>query len=81
MGLYSQEFNIPLEDLVFNAGEEYNHFFTIPANKFSKANKVIQTNGGNLFKIGKVISEESIFILKDNIRSELKSKGYEHFSD
>ena len=81
VGLYSQEFNIPLEDLVFNAGEEYNHFFTIPANKFSKANKVIQTNGGNLFRIGKVISEESIFILKDNIRSELKSNGYEHFSD
>ena len=29
--MYSQEFNIPLEDLVFNAGEEYIHFFTIPA--------------------------------------------------
>ena len=79
--LYSQEFNIPLEDLVFNAGEEYNHFFTIPANKFSKANKIIQTYGGKLFKIGKVISEEIIFILKHNIRSELKSNGYEHFSD
>ena len=78
--LYSQEFNIPLEDLVFNAGEEYIHFFTIPVNKFSKANKVIQTHGGRLFKIGKVISEENIFILKENIRSELKSNGYEHFS-
>ncbi|MHA1932513.1 MAG: thiamine-phosphate kinase [Promethearchaeota archaeon] len=78
--LYSQEFNIPLEDLVFNAGEEYIHFFTIPVNKFSKANKVIQAHGGRLFKIGKVISEENIFILKENIRSELKSNGYEHFS-
>jgi thiamine-monophosphate kinase len=78
--MYSQEFNIPLEDLVFNAGEEYIHFFTIPANKFSKAYKVIQTHGGRLFKIGKVISEENIFILKENIRNELKSNGYEHFS-
>ena len=78
--LYSQEFNISLEDLVFNAGEEYIHFFTIPANKFSKAYKVIQTYGGKLFKIGKVLSEESIFILKENIRSKLKSNGYEHFS-
>ena len=77
--LYSQEFNIPLEDLVFNAGEEYIHFFTIPANEFSKANKLIQTHGGRLFEIGRVISEEHIFILKENIRSELKSKGYEHF--
>jgi len=79
--MYSQEFNIPLEDLVFNAGEEYIHFFTIPANKFFKANKVIQTHGGNLFKIGNVISEEGIFILKEGIRSELKSNGYEHFSN
>jgi thiamine-monophosphate kinase len=79
--LYSQEFNIPLEDLVFNAGEEYIHFFTIPPNKFSKAKKVIQSYGGRLFKIGNVISEEGIFILKENIRSELKSNGYEHFSN
>ena len=78
--LYSQEFNVSLEDLVFNAGEEYIHFFTIPANNFSKAYKVIQTYAGNLLKIGKVISEESIYILKENIRSELKSNGYEHFS-
>ena len=79
--LYSQEFNIPLEDLVFNAGEEYIHFFTIPENEFPKANKVIQSHGGSLFKIGKAISEENIFILKENIRSELKSNGYEHFSN
>ncbi|MHA2180723.1 MAG: thiamine-phosphate kinase [Promethearchaeota archaeon] len=78
--IYSQEFNIPLEDLIFNAGEEYIHFFTIPKNKFSKAYKAIQTHGGKFFRIGKVISEENIFILKENIRSELKSKGYEHFN-
>ena len=79
--LYSQEFNISLEDLVFNAGEEYIHFFTIPKNKFFKASKVIQAHGGSLFKIGNVISEEGVFILKNNIRSELKSNGYEHFSN
>ncbi len=79
--LYSQEFKIPLEDLVLNAGEEYIHLFTIPANKFSKANKAIQTQNGRLFKIGKVISEESIFILKENVRSELKGNGYKHFSN
>jgi thiamine-monophosphate kinase len=79
--LYSQEFNIPLEDLVFNAGEEYIHFFTIPEYKFSQANKVIQKTGGKLFKIGNVISEKGIFILKENIRSEIKSYGFEHFNN
>ncbi len=78
---YSQEFNISLEDLIFNGGEEYIHFFTIPANKFSKAKRVVQTHGGRIFKIGKVTSEEGIFILKENIRSELKSNGYEHFNN
>ncbi|MHA2035643.1 MAG: thiamine-phosphate kinase [Promethearchaeota archaeon] len=79
--LYSNEFNILLEDLVLNAGEEYIHLFTIPPNKFSKAKKVIQAQNGRLFKIGRVISEEGIFILKENTRRELKSKGYEHFSN
>ncbi|MFX1454192.1 MAG: thiamine-monophosphate kinase [Promethearchaeota archaeon] len=77
---YSQEFNIPIEDLVFNAGEEFIHFFTIPINNFSKARNAIRSQGGNLFSIGKVISEENIFIMKDNLRSQLKNYGYEHFT-
>ena len=78
--LYSQEFNIPLENLVFNGGEEYIHLFTIKANNFFKAKKEIQTKGGTIFKIGKVIPEEYIYILKDNKRSRLKSYGFEHFT-
>jgi thiamine monophosphate kinase len=78
--LYSQEFNNLLENLVFNGGEEYIHLFTIKANNFFKAKKEIQTRGGTLFKIGKVIPEECIYILKNNKRSRLKSYGFEHFS-
>lgn len=77
---YSQEFNIPLENLIFMGGEEYIHLFTINANNFSKAKKEIQIKGGNLFKVGKVIPEEYIYILKDNKRSKLKSYGFEHFA-
>ncbi|MFX0030016.1 MAG: thiamine-monophosphate kinase [Candidatus Hermodarchaeota archaeon] len=77
---YSQEYNAPLEDLVFNGGEEYIHLFTMNPNDFSKAKKIIQSKGGDLFKVGKVISEESVYILKENERIELKSKGFEHFN-
>jgi thiamine-monophosphate kinase len=76
---YSKEFNIPLENLVFNGGEEYIHLFTINSHNFLKAKKEIETSGGTLFKVGKVIPEENIFILKENKRSRLKSYGFEHF--
>lgn len=77
---YSQEFNLPLENLIFNGGEEFIHLFTITERNFSKAKKEIQTRGGKLFKVGKVISGEYIYVLKDNKRSELKSYGFEHFN-
>ncbi|MFX1529924.1 MAG: thiamine-monophosphate kinase [Promethearchaeota archaeon] len=77
---YSQEFNLPLEDLVFNGGEEFIHLFTITERNFSKAKKEMQTRGGKLFRIGKVISGEYIYILEENKRSELKSYGFEHFN-
>lgn len=77
---YSQEFNIPLENLILNGGEEFIHLFTINSNDLPEAKKVIQKRGGKIFDIGTVISEESIFIEKENKRSELKSYGFEHFS-
>ena len=76
---YSQEFKIPIENLVFNGGEEFIHLFTISPNKYDKANKLIKTHGGQLYIIGKVISEEKIYIKKDGKRTELMNRGYEHF--
>ena len=76
---YSKEYNISLENLVFNGGEEFIHLFTINPKNLKKAQKVINSKGGKLFKIGKVISEEKIYFLKEGKRIELKSQGYEHF--
>jgi thiamine-monophosphate kinase len=77
---YSNIFNLPLEDLVFNGGEEFIHIFTMNANKFLKAKKEVQLIGGTLFKVGRVIPEERIYILKDNKRNELNTYGFEHFN-
>ncbi|TFG29832.1 MAG: hypothetical protein EU532_02445 [Promethearchaeota archaeon] len=76
---YSQQYNIPLEPLVFNGGEEFIHLFTINPDKFESAKKLITDNGGQILNIGKVISEEKIYFLKENKKFELKSHGYEHF--
>jgi len=76
---YSKEYNVSLEKLVFNGGEEFIHLFTINAKNFKAAQKFVNSRGGKLFKIGKVISEEKIYFLKEGKRIELKSQGYEHF--
>ncbi|MFX1280159.1 MAG: thiamine-monophosphate kinase [Promethearchaeota archaeon] len=77
---YSQEFSIRLEDLVFNGGEEYIHLFTLSEKDFSKAKKEIEQKGGKLIKIGRVIPEEYIYVMKDNKKIELKSYGFAHFN-
>ena len=77
---FSKEFNVPLENLIFNGGEEFIHLFTIKTEDFSKAQEIIQAKGGNLFKIGLVIPEENIYTLKKNKRNELNIHGFEHFN-
>jgi thiamine monophosphate kinase len=77
--LYSKEFSVSLEKLVFSGGEEFIHLFTIDIKNFDIAQKLVASKGGKLIKVGKVIPEEKIYFLKEGRRSELKSQGYEHF--
>ncbi|NVM43473.1 MAG: thiamine-monophosphate kinase [Candidatus Lokiarchaeota archaeon] len=76
---YSKDFPISLEKLVFSAGEEFIHLFTIDRKNFEVAQKLVSSKGGKLFKVGKVIPEEKIYYLKEGKRIELKNQGYEHF--
>ncbi len=76
---YSKEFQISLEKLVFSAGEEFIHLFTIDRKDFETARKLATSAGGKLFKVGKVIPEEKIYYLKEGKRIELNYQGYEHF--
>jgi len=76
---YSKEFMISLEKLVFSAGEEFIHLFTIDRKNYEVAQKLVSSQGGKLFNVGKVIPEEKIYYLKEGKRFELKNQGYEHF--
>jgi len=77
--LYSKEFSVSLEKLVFSGGEEFIHLFTIDIKNFDIAQKLVASKGGKLIKVGKVIPEEKNYFLKEGRRFELKSQGYEHF--
>ena len=76
---YSKEFSISLEKLIFEGGEEFIHLFAIDPDDFDKAQKLVISKGGRLFKVGKAISDEKIYFLKKGKRFDLKSQGYEHF--
>ena len=76
---YIEDFSVPLEDIVLNGGEEYSHLFVIDPKDFIEAQNEIKAKGGQFFRIGKVISEEKIYILKDGKVSVAKNYGFEHF--
>jgi len=71
--------DVPLEDLIFNAGEEFIHVFTISPINYEKAKRIIKSKNGKIFAIGKVNSEGKIYIIYENKRKELQYKGFEHF--
>ncbi len=77
---YSAEFNVSLEDLIFNGGEEFIHLFTINPKKYKRAKKIIRENKGTLLKIGVVIDDSEIYISNKGKKYKLKIKGYEHFT-
>ncbi|MBY9019442.1 MAG: thiamine-monophosphate kinase [Candidatus Lokiarchaeota archaeon] len=76
---YSNEFSLSLEKLIFEAGEEFIHLFAIDPTDFDRAQKLVKSKGGRLFKIGKAISDKKIYFIKNGKRFELKNQGYEHF--
>ena len=77
---YSNEFNVSLEEIILNGGEEFIHLFTLDPKDFNAAQKEIQSRNGQIFRIGKVISEENIFIVKEGEKKEIKNYGFEHFN-
>ncbi|MFX0178649.1 MAG: thiamine-monophosphate kinase [Candidatus Hodarchaeota archaeon] len=77
--LYSLEYNFPLEKLIFEGGEEFIQIFTISSNNVETAQIKAKERGGQLFKIGKVISEEKVYFKKNNTKLEIKSQGFKHF--
>lgn len=77
---FSSKNGLPLEDLIFNAGEEFIHLFTISPSNYEKARRIINSKNGRIYTIGKVNSEGKIYINYKNERRELHSKGFEHFT-
>jgi len=77
---YANDFDTSLEELIFNGGEEFIHLFTLDPKDYDTVQKEIQSKNGQLIVIGRVISEENIFIVREGKRKLIKSYGFEHFN-
>ncbi|MEJ2250171.1 MAG: thiamine-phosphate kinase [Candidatus Lokiarchaeota archaeon] len=76
---YSEEFGVPLENLIFNGGEEFIHLFTISPKNFERLQNDPHLTHLNLLQIGKVLDKTEISIIKENDKIKFQTKGFEHF--
>ncbi len=76
---YAKEYNVSIEDLVLKGGEEFSHIFTLNPERWDISLKKIQSKGGTLLKVGKVISEEKIYVIINGEKKEIRFGGFEHF--
>ncbi len=67
-------------DLALYAGEEFELVVTIPEKHWKQVSDIIRNIGTSLIQIGKVVDEHEKVLLIDGEETEVKLKGYEHFS-
>lgn len=69
---------LPVEELVFYGGEEYELVFTVKPSKLAEAQRVASGAGGQVIPIGKAV-EGSAVLLKDGSGwRKLQARGWEH---
>ncbi|MHA1149272.1 MAG: thiamine-phosphate kinase [Promethearchaeota archaeon] len=77
---YSKKYDIPLEELVFNGGEEFIHLFLVNPENFKIAKEKIYEAGGKIFKIGRVTSNKKLMVRINEEVKELNYTGFNHFN-
>ena len=67
-------------DLVFNAGEEFIHIFTVPKIKLSAIQDHLKKIGLSFYVIGKITEQKKILLKTEDTEINLdEQSGYEHF--
>jgi len=77
---FSDRYNFPLEQLIFNGGEEFIHIFTIKPENYQKASDLLKSSGNLFYNVGRVIKEEKVYININKQKHELAFRGFEHFN-
>ncbi|UCD95853.1 MAG: thiamine-phosphate kinase [Candidatus Bathyarchaeota archaeon] len=76
---FAAAFSLDPLELSLYGGEEYELVLTIDSEGWSKAKKAIQQVHGDLYKIGEVTEETTIYLKSNDEKHEVEARGYEHF--
>jgi len=76
---YAEKFGVSLFDLVFYGGEEYELVLTLRPKLAGKAVEAVESVGGRLIPIGRVIEEKLIKVRWADGWRVLERRGYQHF--
>jgi thiamine-monophosphate kinase len=68
----------PME-LALYGGEEYELLVTVKPKLWQTAQKVVETVGGNLTKLGQVTDNKQILVEKDEKTVAIEARGWQHF--
>ncbi len=79
---FALEYQLPVDDLLFNGGEEFHAIFVIDDARWEAIHEFARQAGYYLEKIGHVVGEKKLLYQDPGSkkRKEIKKRGFEHFS-
>ena len=79
---FSLDYQVPIQDLLFNGGEEYHAVFIIDERHWNEIKADASKNKFYLEKIGRVINEKKLLYKVPGTKEqrEITKRGYEHFN-
>ncbi|MHA1729928.1 MAG: thiamine-phosphate kinase [Promethearchaeota archaeon] len=82
---FSEETGLDVKDLIFNAGEEFLHIYTIPEDKYIEVKSYFNNLNMPFYEIGRIIGDTSKIILDDGLNRNIlfasENMGFEHFKE
>jgi len=69
-----------LEDALYG-GEDYALLFTVKEDNLKNLEKIAKKLKKPLFKIGRIIEEKKLYLIRETERVEIKPEGFDHFKN
>jgi thiamine-monophosphate kinase len=71
--------NLDPRELTLYGGEEYELILTVKPDRWKETQEIVNSVGGQLFRIGKVTSQKKVVLRIGVKRFTIEPRGYEHF--
>jgi thiamine-monophosphate kinase len=76
---YAEHHGLNPGDLALYGGEEYELVFTVAKERLEEARDALATVGCELLEIGVATLEKDIIMVKNEVKSSIERRGWEHF--